>query len=135
MLRRAAGGFPRVVADAAQLPFATASYDVVVLAFMLFHVPVPATALAEVRRVLTPGGQVGVTTWGKDADIPALGVWNAELDRHGAPEALPLIAQHDLMDTPAKLRGLLEGAGFSAASVELMPWSHGRAWRSSSSSG
>jgi ubiquinone/menaquinone biosynthesis C-methylase UbiE len=41
MLRRTPNGYPRTIADAARLPFKTASYDVVVMAFVLFHVPSP----------------------------------------------------------------------------------------------
>jgi hypothetical protein len=37
----AADGYPRVIADAAKLPFNSASYDVVMMAFVLFHVPEP----------------------------------------------------------------------------------------------
>ena len=89
MLRRTPAGYPRVVADAAQLPFAGGSFDVVVMAFMLFHVPQPEVALRDVRRVLRRGGAVGLTTWGQDKVVPALEVWNDELDRHGAPPASP----------------------------------------------
>ena len=44
----AADGYPLVIADAAKLPFNSASYDVVMMAFVLFHVPEPATAVDEV---------------------------------------------------------------------------------------
>jgi SAM-dependent methyltransferase len=124
MLRRAPAGYARIVADAAQLPFATSSYDVVVIAFMLFHVPQPEAALRDVRRVLRPRGAVGLTTWGQDAVVPALDVWNEELDRHGAPPAPPFIARHELMDTPAKLHSLLGNAGYEQTRADLLPWSH-----------
>ncbi|HEU0212471.1 MAG TPA: methyltransferase domain-containing protein [Jiangellaceae bacterium] len=124
MLRRAPAGYPRTVADAARLPFASASYDVVVMAFMLFHTAEPESALADVRRVLRRGGTVGVTTWGTDAIVPALEVWNDELDRHAAPPADPFIARHELMDTPDRLRNLLGHSGFDQVRAEVVPWSH-----------
>jgi ubiquinone/menaquinone biosynthesis C-methylase UbiE len=124
MLRRSRVGFPRVVADAAQLPFPPASYDVVVMAFVLFHVPEPAAALREARRVLRSGGFVGLTVWGKGAVVPALEIWKEELDRHTAPSGEPIIARHDLMDTPDKVRELLDMAGFHEPRVEFLPWSH-----------
>jgi ubiquinone/menaquinone biosynthesis C-methylase UbiE len=124
MLRRASTGYPRIVADAVHLPFAAGSQDVVVMAFMLFHVSQPGAALREVRRVLRSGGAIGLTTWGKDAIVPALDIWNDELDRHGAPPAGPFIAQHELMDTPAKLRTLLGDAGYEEITAEVVPWSH-----------
>jgi SAM-dependent methyltransferase len=76
MLRRTPPGYARVVADAGRLPFASGSFDVVVMAFMLFLVPQPEVALDDVRRVLRPSGAMGLTTWGKLAVTPALGVWN-----------------------------------------------------------
>ena len=124
MLRRAPAGYARVVADAKQLPFATSSYEVVVMAFMLFHVSQPEAALREVRRVLRAGGAIGLTTWGQDAVVPAVDIWNDELDRLGAPQAAPLIARHELMDSPVKLRALLREAGYGDIRAEIIPWSH-----------
>jgi ubiquinone/menaquinone biosynthesis C-methylase UbiE len=124
MLRRAPGRHPRVVADALQLPFASSSYDVVVIAFVLFHLPEPEPALREVHRVLRTGGIVGLTTWGRDHPAPALKVWMDELTRHGAPPGAPLIARHELMDTPDKLRSLLATTGFHEVRTEIVPWTH-----------
>jgi SAM-dependent methyltransferase len=114
----------RVVLDAARLPFATATFDVVVMAFMLFHVPDPTGALREVRRVLRVGGRLGLTTWGRDRAVPALEIWNDELDRYGPPPAPAMVAQHDLMDTPEKVGGLLAAAGFAEPQIDFIPWSH-----------
>ena len=124
MLRRAPAEYARVVADAAQLPFAAGSYDVVVMAFMLFHLSRPEAALREVRRVLRAGGAIGLTTWGQDTVVPAVDIWNDELDRLGAPQAAPLIARHELMDSPAKVRALLHDAGYGEIRAEVIPWSH-----------
>src|SRR5207249_2288919 len=124
MLRRAPATGPRVVADASRLPFRAGVFDVVVMAFMLFHVPDPVAALRDVRRALTDGGVVGFTTWGRPYAVRALEVWIDALDRSGAPAAEPLVAQHDLMDTPDKVRALIDAAGLADARVEYVPWSH-----------
>ena len=43
-------------ADVQQLPFGDAQFDVVAAMWMLYHVPDLDRALAEIRRVLRPGG-------------------------------------------------------------------------------
>jgi SAM-dependent methyltransferase len=52
------------VADAAALPFADHQFDCVVAMHMLYHLPDPAVAIAEMFRVLRPGGVLAVTTNG-----------------------------------------------------------------------
>ncbi len=54
-----------VVADAQDLPFAEASFDVVVANHMLYHVPDRPKALAEIARVLVPGGVLHAATNGR----------------------------------------------------------------------
>jgi len=46
--------------DAQALPFADGSLDVAVTSYSLHHVPDPARVIAEMARVLKPGGRVGV---------------------------------------------------------------------------
>jgi ubiquinone/menaquinone biosynthesis C-methylase UbiE len=58
----AAGGAPNAVADATALPFADRSFDAAVALHMLYHVPSPAAAIAEIRRVLRPGGTLVIST-------------------------------------------------------------------------
>ena len=43
---------------AGQLPFEEASFDAVVITFVLCSLPDPVAALADVRRVLRPGGEL-----------------------------------------------------------------------------
>jgi SAM-dependent methyltransferase len=51
-----------VVADATDLPFPDASFDVVTFFDVLEHIPDDARAVAEALRVLRPGGFALVTT-------------------------------------------------------------------------
>jgi SAM-dependent methyltransferase len=53
-----------VVGSASTIPFASGSADVVVCSQVLEHVPDPAAALAEMARVLKPGGRVFLSTHG-----------------------------------------------------------------------
>jgi ubiquinone/menaquinone biosynthesis C-methylase UbiE len=55
--------FERV--DAQAIPFADASFDMVIANHMLYHVPDRPQTLAEVRRVLRPGGHFYATTVGE----------------------------------------------------------------------
>jgi SAM-dependent methyltransferase len=93
-------------------PFAPESFDVVVLAFMLFHLPDPPRGLREVRRSLRPGGSVGILTWGTERTAPALEAWGELLDAHGAPESPLPPPRHDLMDSTEKAARLVEESGF-----------------------
>jgi ubiquinone/menaquinone biosynthesis C-methylase UbiE len=49
-------------ADAAALPFDDGSFDIVIAMHMLYHLPNPAAGIAEMYRVLKPGGFLAVTT-------------------------------------------------------------------------
>ncbi len=54
------------VVDAQALPLGDASVDVVIANHMLYHLPDLSGALAEIRRVLKPGGHLCATTNGRD---------------------------------------------------------------------
>ena len=115
---RAANG-PLAAMDLAHLGIRSSSVDAALLAFVLFLIPSPATALAEVGRVLRPGGVMGCTSWGRGYDLPGTAIWTLELDRHGAgsdrkPDD---VKQDTLMDTTDKLGSLLEAAGLTTSSI------------------
>ena len=50
-------------ADAADLPFPDGAFDVVLCQQGLQFMPDPAAAVAEMRRVLAPGGRLAVSVW------------------------------------------------------------------------
>lgn len=64
-------GVPAQVADIQSLPFEDDSFDVVAALWMLYHVPDLHQGLAEVRRVLRPGGLFVAVTNG-DEHVGAL---------------------------------------------------------------
>jgi ubiquinone/menaquinone biosynthesis C-methylase UbiE len=122
MLARAPVGFPRAVMDGTILALASDAFDVVVMAFVLPHFPQPVGALAEVRRVLRPGGMIGLTTWAATSSSPALELFGRTLDDHGAVDADPGYVCHDPISTPAKVRALLESTGFGAVRGRTEPF-------------
>jgi len=129
MLALAPRRFPRVLADAMSLPFADASFDVVVSAFVLFNVPDPVVALAGVRGCLRPGGAFGMTTWGDAADsqeAPAYEVFTQELDRAGAaPDPAGAIASsREALGAEDRLDAALASAGFEDRAIEVTAFEH-----------
>jgi ubiquinone/menaquinone biosynthesis C-methylase UbiE len=118
MLRaaRRTGAGRLAVADAQDLAISSRAIDAVIAIFVLFHLPDPLRGLRECHRVLRHGGCIGVTTWGRDAETPGLAIWREELERAGAPPDPrdARVMQQALMDTPDKLRRLLDAAGFNA---------------------
>jgi ubiquinone/menaquinone biosynthesis C-methylase UbiE len=63
-----------VRADAERLPFPDASFDLVYSWGVIHHTPDPAAALAEVRRVLAPGGEARIMLYSRRSWF-AFGAW------------------------------------------------------------
>lgn len=114
-------------ADATRLPLADASVDVWCAAFVLRNIPDLDAALAEARRVLRPGGRLGVleiTTieqgWLRplarfhfERVVPLLG---RAITRHpSAYRYLPDSVDH--FPAASALSARIEGAGFAPASI------------------
>jgi|SRR5579862_8133555 len=69
--------FARVCGDALRLPLASGSVDVLFSSLMLQWCEPPDAALAEVRRVLKPGGFFAFSTFGPDTLNELRGAWAA----------------------------------------------------------
>ena len=67
------------VGDAYKLPFPDASFDRVVASQVLLHLAEPWRAVAQMRRVLAPGGLLSIGEW--DWDSTCLAVTDRELGR------------------------------------------------------
>jgi demethylmenaquinone methyltransferase / 2-methoxy-6-polyprenyl-1,4-benzoquinol methylase len=73
---RSGGGRPDfVAADALRLPFRDAVFDAITVGYGLRNVADPSVALAEMRRVLAPGGRVVVLDFGKPDNPIARGLY------------------------------------------------------------
>ena len=94
------------------LPFAEASHDVVLCQLGLQFVPDRPAALAQMRRVLTPGGRLGLNVYGPIEHNPAAFALAQALDRHLGPDAsVTKRAEHALADAEL-LRTLAGATGF-----------------------
>jgi SAM-dependent methyltransferase len=91
-----------VAADATRLPFPDGAFDVVIAAEILEHLPGDAAALAEVARVLRPGGRLAVTV---PAWLPERVCWALSREYHEVPGG------HVRIFTRAELAGKLASAG------------------------
>jgi ubiquinone/menaquinone biosynthesis C-methylase UbiE len=123
MLRLAPVSAHRVRASADHLPFHDGSFDAAILAFMLQYVPDAQHTLREVRRVLRPGGHVGIACWGTMTESTAEQQWLAALDAAGAPPATRLATYYEAVDSKTKLHEILRSAGYHQAQVRVLPWS------------
>jgi SAM-dependent methyltransferase len=61
-----ARGVEAIVGDVQQLPFPDGAFDCAVAAWMLYHVPDVVRGIAELARVLRPGGRLVAVTNGAD---------------------------------------------------------------------
>lgn len=101
----AATGLVRGWAEA--LPFRAAAFDAVVSSNALHFVHAPDAALAEMERVLRPGGRIVITDWCADhLSMRLLARWLGRRDpAHGSPwrsgEALEMVRRAGLYDARA----------------------------------
>jgi SAM-dependent methyltransferase len=106
-----------VAGDAAALPVGDATADAVVSGLVLNSLPDPRAALAEWRRVLRPGGALGLYVWDHAEGMQMMRVlWDAaaELD----PAAADLDeGRRSVWCRPGPLRRLAESAGFEGVDV------------------
>lgn len=115
-------------ADAEALPFGPASFDAVVNAFGLCHLPNPDRALRETLRVLKPGGRLAFSVWDMPERVVGFGALYAAIQRHGAMDAgLPVGPNFFLFSDPAYSAKTLRDAGFNDPTFRQVP----QIWRTS----
>jgi SAM-dependent methyltransferase len=113
-------------ADAEALPFADASFEAVVAAFLFLHLARPERAMDEVARVLAPGGWAAATVWGPQDRAQLFGLITEALQAAGAPVPadLPAGPAFFRFANVAEFSGLLSGAGLESVSVHSLEFNH-----------
>ena len=107
---------PRVVvAPAERLPFPDDAFDTVVSTLVLCTVPSPDRALAEIRRVLKPGGALLFIEHVR-SDVERWGRWQDRLARPWAAFASGCRCNRNTLD-------LLNASGMPASEVSWSKWS------------
>ena len=90
MVRMArADGIEAIEADVESLPFGDAAFDTVVGAYLLNHLARPRSALAELKRVLAPGGRLALTIWDLPSSNPAIGLFGPVVTELGLTAVVP----------------------------------------------
>lgn len=120
--RRRHPGLAFVQADAVELPFGDGAFDACVGNFVLNHLPAPEAAVAELARVLAPGGSLALSLW----DVPARNRWLGLVGE--ALEEVEVRRPAELAGGPDSYRfadrdemlWLLRGAGLREARVETV---------------
>ncbi|MDE3198908.1 MAG: methyltransferase domain-containing protein [Acidobacteriota bacterium] len=92
--------------DAESLPYPDASFDVVISQFGHIFAPRPEVAVAEMRRVLKPGGRLAFASWPPEHLV---GRMFAFISRHSPPPP-PGAAPPGLWGTPEVVTQRLAGA-------------------------
>ena len=117
---------PTLICDGEKLPFASASFDLVSVAFGLRNMTHKDAALAEMNRVLKPGGRLLVLEFSKVAApltkaydwysfkvLPRLGRWVA-----GDADSYRYLAESIRMHpAQAELKSMMKAAGFGHVDV------------------
>lgn len=101
--------------DALALPFDADSFDVAVMALVIFFVPEPSRGVAEMARVVRPGGEVVAYAWNFTAGGFPYEPIQAELRAMGFKPPLP---PHIAVATPAGLSALWAGAGLKGVTTQ-----------------
>jgi len=117
---------PTLICDGERLPFATGSFDLVCVAFGLRNMTHKDKALAEMNRVLKPGGRLLVLEFSKVAQplskaydwysfkvLPRIGQWVA-----GDADSYRYLAESIRMHPDqAELKSMMKTAGFGHVDV------------------
>jgi SAM-dependent methyltransferase len=133
MIARAKAHYPQPhfqEGDAQALPFADAAFDAVSMNYGLLHLDQPERALAEVARVLRPGGRFAFTVWAPPNQTLGFQMVLGAIEAHGRMDVpLPPGPPFFQFSDPAAVRSALEHVGLRDVQSTIVPqvWRFARA--------
>ncbi len=102
--------------DMASLGFPDGHFDSVVCVFGIFFVPDMAKQVRELWRMVRPGGQLTITTWGPRIFEPIYSVWRESV-KAVRPDLFSAFNPWDRITDPDSVRQLLIESGVTTAQV------------------
>jgi ubiquinone/menaquinone biosynthesis C-methylase UbiE len=108
--------------DAETLPFDNGSFDAVICAFGLRHLPEPEQAIAEAYRVLVSGGQYAFTDWCAPDKVQFFELVLGAIQTHGTMQVpLPAAPPPFRFSDPVACVETLRAAGFVEPVITEIP--------------
>lgn len=108
-----------VQGDALALPFADGAFDRIIAAEVLEHIPDDVTAIAELSRVLAPGGRIAITV---PARFPERINWALDSDYHDFPGGHIRIYRKRELEDRVRSAGLVLRGSHQAHALHSPYW-------------
>ncbi|MCU1672795.1 MAG: putative S-adenosylmethionine-dependent methyltransferase [Frankiales bacterium] len=109
-------------ASAEQLGLPDGAYDAVVAGFLLNHLARPELGIAELVRVLAPGGRLALTVWDRPDANRAMGLLGEVVTSLGITGVVPPGPDSTLFADEQRFAALLAGGGLVDVEVARMTW-------------
>jgi len=103
--------------DVSGLPFPDGSFDVALCQQGLQFFPDRLGALQEIRRILVPGGRIGLSVWGSIEENPYFLAVELAIRRHVSDDAASGLRKPHALADPEGVRSAITKSGFADADV------------------
>lgn len=116
----ALSGVSYAQADALDLPYEDAAFDAVVCPFGIMFFPDKAKGMAEMTRVLKPGGVLALNVWDSFEHNPSIGIINRTIQQHFDEDPPRFLETPFGTVTADDGRALFSQAGYADLDVALV---------------
>ncbi len=104
-------------ADVSALPYPDGSFDVALCQQGLQFFPDRLGALQEIRRILVPGGRIGLSVWGSLEENPYFLAVEVAIRRHVSDAAASGLRNPHTLADPEEVRATITKSGFEDVDV------------------